>query len=491
MQLAGDATGGQPVLASPAGVPLGEDAQHPDGADESFVFQVDGIDGVAGATASDDTAATAHNLGDVTGQGIVQVAGAIGDDPDPQLSPANQVDLYHFQIVGPGQYAVLAEVFAGRIGSPLDPGISLFELDPSTGSLVFLAGNNNTLDPTQGTDGSAPLFTDAALTDGLTAGDYYLAVSEGTNTPSPLEDQMPGSPGIFDPNQPGSAQLGFTTGPYLLNLMVQPTPDPPTVVASSPSPGQVLNQSPTQITVQFSEPVDLQQLAYQSFEETFQATLPEVFVEGEDGTIYYARFIDYDRVTNTATFQMLDGLPDGSFTLHLSGPGGLTDLGGNPLAGNDPSGDYVIPFSVQGPDRGIEGDNANGYWMISRAGQGVAQDIGVLFPDELQAGVDIVRYPTSATGPGASSTQDSYVIQVLENMQYSFQLIGDDLPAGTQVTLTDSSGQSIPLAAVRGRPALPGPAGRGDLHGLRWGMGPRRVGEPLLPTGGEAGRAAG
>ena len=39
------------------------------------------------------------------------------------------------------------------------------------------------------------------------------------------------------------------------------------------------------------------------------------------------------------------------------------------------------------------------------------------------------------------------MIQVLENMQYSFQLIGDDLPAGTQVTLTDSSGQSIPLAS--------------------------------------------
>ena len=104
------------------------------------------------------------------------MTGAIGDDPsfnpslspdptnpEPQLIPANQVDLYHFRITGPGRYAMLAEVFAGRIGSPLDPGISLYELDPSDGALVFIAGNNNTLNPTPGTDGSIPLFTDSAL----------------------------------------------------------------------------------------------------------------------------------------------------------------------------------------------------------------------------------------------------------------------------------------------------------------------------------------
>ena len=141
--LAGDSSTGQPVLADPNGLPLGEDSAHPAGADEAFSFEVDGIDGVAGATSSDDTASTARNLGDVVGAGLIQVSGAIGDDPsfnpslspdptnpEPQFIPANQVDLYHFQITGPGRYAMLAEVFAGRIGSPLDTGISLFELDP-------------------------------------------------------------------------------------------------------------------------------------------------------------------------------------------------------------------------------------------------------------------------------------------------------------------------------------------------------------------------
>jgi methionine-rich copper-binding protein CopC len=436
----------QAVLANPDGTPLGEDAQNPFGTDESFTFQVNGVDGIAGATASDDTAATANDLGNITGDGIVQVSGAIGVDPNQPENPANQVDLYQFQISGPGPYAMLAEVFAGRIGSPLNPGISLFELDPSDGQLVFIAGNTGTLNPALGTDGLLPLYTDPFLSAGLTAGVYYLAVADSSNTPDPLATQPPDSSGIFDPNQPGSAQNGWSTGSYLLNLMVLPPLNPPRVVSSSPYPGQVLGQAPTQITVQFSEPVNVSQLAVQAYEVTYDTILPQVFIEGSDGTIYYARFLDFDRTTNTATFQMLDGLPDGSYTLHLSGPGGLTDLAGNPLPGNDPSGDYVIPFSVQGPDHGISGSMSGGYYLISQAGQGVPQNIGVLFPDELQTGVSVERYSESDTDPGALTTQDSYVIQVLQTTNYSFQLIGDDLPAGSEVTLTDASGQSVFLS---------------------------------------------
>ncbi len=65
VQLSGNSSTAQPVLADPNGIPLGEDAQQPAGADESITFQVAGIDGVAGATTSDDTAATARDLGDV------------------------------------------------------------------------------------------------------------------------------------------------------------------------------------------------------------------------------------------------------------------------------------------------------------------------------------------------------------------------------------------------------------------------------------------
>jgi methionine-rich copper-binding protein CopC len=458
--LSGDSSSGQAVLTDPNGVPLGENSAHRAGADEFFSFEVVGIDGIAGATGSDDAASSARNLGNVAGAGLIQVDGAIGDDPsfdpslspdptnpDPQFIPANQVDLYHFQITGPGRYAMLAEVFAGRIGSPLDPGISLFELDPSDGELVFLAGNNNTINPTQGTDGSVPLFTDSVLNAGLTAGDYYVAVADGSNTPSPIESQMPDSPGIFDPNQPGSAQLGWSTGPYVLNLLVQPSPNPPQVLVSSPSSGQVFDKPPTQLTVRFSEPINIELLAYQAFETSAQTTLPQVFVEADDGTRYYPRFLSYDRATNQATFQMLDGLPDGSYALHLSGPGGLIDLGGNPIVGNDPSGDYVIPFQVEGPKRDISGEMTDGYTIVSHAAQGVPQDLGVLFPNEIQAGVTVVRGPDAGASAALPTMEDDYLIQVLQSQNYSFTLSGDDLPAGAQVTMSNASGQPIPLLA--------------------------------------------
>ncbi len=146
----------------------------------------------------------------------------------------------------------MAEVFAGRIGSPLDPGVSLFELDPSDHSLHFIAGNNNTYDPVETTDGlSTPLYTDSVLYASLTAGDYYLAVAGGSNTPSPLEGLPPGSPGLFDPNVSHSGQDGWSTGPYVLNLLVQPASDPPHVLSTSPSDGATLTQPPTQLTVTF------------------------------------------------------------------------------------------------------------------------------------------------------------------------------------------------------------------------------------------------
>jgi methionine-rich copper-binding protein CopC len=456
--LAGNSNTNPVVLADPNGVSLGENDAHPAGADETISFEVNGIDGVAGATGSDDTASTARNLGELAGAGVIQVSGAIGDDPffnpslapdpsdpGPQFMPANQVDLYHFEITGPGRYAMLAEVFAGRIGSPLDPGLSLYELDPSTGSLVFLDGNVGTLNPTQGTDGSVPLFSDPALSDGLTAGNYYLAVAGGSNTPAPLEGQMPGSPGIFDPNQPGSAGLGFSTGPYVLNVLVQPAPYPPRVVASSPFSGQILDEPPTELTVQFSEPMNIQQLAYDAFQTTTELAVSQVFILGPGGIEDFPRFESYNRATNQATFLMLDGLANGSYTLHLSGQGGLTDLGGNALEGNNPGGDYVIPFQVEDPERVISGNMIDGYTVDSTAGEGVPQDLGVLFPRELQAGVTVIRGPDSATSPAPGTTEDDYVIQLLQNQQYFFTLSGDNLPVGAQVSVRDASGQSIPL----------------------------------------------
>ena len=61
------------------------------------------------------------------------------------------VDLYHFTISRAGSYIVLGEVFAGRIGSPLDAGLSLFRVQNN--QLVLVTGNDNTLNNSPATNG--------------------------------------------------------------------------------------------------------------------------------------------------------------------------------------------------------------------------------------------------------------------------------------------------------------------------------------------------
>jgi hypothetical protein len=445
--LSGQDVGGSAVLADPAGNALGSDAAHPQGQDVTIPFQVDGVEGRTGVATEDDTPASAQDLGDLTSAGLVQVAGAIGDDPGPDTSgnPANQVDLYHFTVMGTRNDSLVAEIFAGRIGSPLQPGLSLFRRDDADGNLDFVAGDMNSYNPVMATDGSVPpLYSDSVLYASLSAGDYYLAVAGGLNTPSPLEGQPLGSYGTYDPNQPpGSAQLGWSTGPYVLNLLVQPAPAPPHVVSTSPGAGETLTQPPTQLVAKFDKPVNLMQLAFQTYQNPSEDTNPPIYIEAADGTTYVPRFMSYDGATNEATFVMLDALPGGDYRLHLSGANGLDDLGGNPLAGNDPSGDYVVPFTVDAAPRGDGGNPLE--WSDQEPNDTIdhPQDLGVLFPDELAAGVTLARDFSQDPATAPQDTADVYEFQVLLDRVYAFTLAGADLPAGVTLSLTDTSGQSL------------------------------------------------
>ena len=460
--LAGRSDNGSLALADPNGNDLGADADHSAGQDIAFPFQVVGIEGRAGTTA-DDTGATAQNLGDVTSAGLVQVAGAIGNDPfynpansadpfnpDPRYNPGNQVNMYRFHITGTGTDSLVAEVFAGRIGSPLDPGVSLFQVD-STGQLHFLAGNNNTYDPVMTTDGfSAPLYSDSVLYASLTPGDYCLAVAGGSNTPSPFEGLSPGSPGLFDPNVSHSGTAGSSTGPYVLNLLVQPASAPPHVVSTSPSEGATLTQPPTQLTVTFDQPVNVEQLAYQTFQVASQDTVSGVTIQDAGGTKYFPRFASYDGATHSATFVMLGALPNGDYQLHLSGAAGLASLGGIALAGNDPSGDYVVRFTVHAPPRGDEGNPLERSDQEPNDDLHHPQDLGVLFSNELAAGVTITRDFSQDPVQAPQDTADVYQFQVLLDRPYTITLSGDPLPGGVTMTLTDPSGQSAGLFSFDG-----------------------------------------
>ncbi|HJT75630.1 MAG TPA: DVUA0089 family protein, partial [Gemmataceae bacterium] len=458
--LAGDTSQHAFVVTDLNGYPLGADADHPAGQDLTYTFQVTGIEGRVGPGASpDDTPATAQELGDVTH--LVQVQGTIGDNPNFTGALAGaDVDLYHFQLTGPGRYALTADAFAGRIGSPLDVGLSLFQLDPvDHHTLRLVTANDNTGNPTTTSDDFAvPLVTDSSIYAGLTAGDYYLAVSAGSNVPDAAEGLAPGVNGVFDLNA-GTPYSGFqslSTGDYVVNVLAEPAAEPPHVASVTPADGSILAAPPTQLAVQFDEPVVLQQLAYQAY-YTWAATqqgLPDalaaVAVVGADGTVYHPRLQSYDPATSMAHFLMLDALPSGSYALHLSGASGLTDFAGQPLVGNDPSGDYVIHFQVQAAPRGTGGDPTLWTDQEPNDSPAVPQVLGTLFHSELQSRTGIgvtVRRDFSQDPAGAPhDTEDNYQIQVLESHQYVLNLVplsGSALPEGTLPELYDASGNPV------------------------------------------------
>jgi hypothetical protein len=360
-------------------------------------------------------------------------------------SDRSDVDLYHFQVTGPGRFAFASEVFAGRIGSPLNPGASLFSVDPANGSLHLVAGNDDTRNPIPASNHrSLPLYGDAAVFAGLTQGNYYLAVSSRGNVPDPDLGLLPGVDGIFDPDVSHSGSAGRSFGPYVLNLKVSRDDVVPTVESVTPGPDSATDGPPTQIAVRFSAPMNLRQLAFRAFERNGQDSLSAVFVLGSDGTRYYPRLDSYDTTTNEADFLLLDRLASGSYALHLSGSEGLADYAGTVLAGNDPSGDYVTHFAVGGapaPVLPLSSQEPNDE-------PSAPEDLGVLFPHELESGVTIVRDYRSDPAQAPRDTADSYGFEVLQEQSYFFVLSGAGVPPDVRLTLTDASGDTVAASAA-------------------------------------------
>lgn len=422
---------GAPVDVSPVldvnGVALSQDF--------SLEFTIAGIEGNVSA---DDTVATAHHLGDLTHGEMVQVIGAIGDDAtDPVPFNVGDVDLYRFTVQGDGQYAFTAEVFAHRLGGSLNAAATLFRLDPTTGTLIFVASNDNTANNTPTADNSGvPLFADPALFAGLTAGEYYLAVTSSGNMPNPEMGLLSGVDGIFDPTISHSGAAGSGVGDYVLNLALTPDNEAPEVVAVTPGPDTVLDAPPTTFVVRFSEAVNLRDLAFRAFEQTSSSAIRPVWIQAADGTIYFPRLIEFNDQTNEATFLLLDGLPNGTYQLHLAGGQGLADFADNPLVGNDDSGDHVVTFTINGPERGSAGNPL--LWRFEDM-QGTAS-LGTLFPIELQAGVILEREFPAGT---QSSFVEAFSFSVLQGQNYLILPADVGLSETVRLTLLDAQGNVL------------------------------------------------
>lgn len=417
-----------------------------------------------------DTAATAIDLGTLVAGELVQAPGTIGADSyydassgDPERAPGNQVNLYHFHVSGETRQALVAEVFAGRMGSPLDAGVSLYRLDHATGHLQFVSGNNNAYNGVTGTTGQQPLYFDPVTMTGLTAGDYYVAVSQGFNTPAPDEGQTPGpDSGIFDPQTTHSGTAGWGEGAYVLNLRMASVPSAPAVTSTSIADGSALATPPDQISVGFNEYVNLTNLAYAAFQQTSQTSVSAVYIQNTaDGTKYFPRLTRFDTSGLTATFQMLDRLPAGNYELHLSGKQGITDVAGDPLAGSAGGGDFVVQFSVDAGSSGKLVDPLVHTHVAGADSIAAPQPLGTLFPRELQTGVQIVR---SAGDPTAveHDTADFYQLHLLQEQSYVFSLAGNGLPAGVQLQLYDARQNPIDAVSPDGGQTLLAELAAGD-----------------------------
>ncbi len=458
--------GGAPILDANDVNGLGTNAANPGGQDFSLTFQVTGAEGVQGATGADDTPATAHQLGSIAGAGLQQVGGVLGDDPtDANGFDPSTVDLYHFQVTGSGSYAFGAEVFAQRIGTSLglDPSLTLFKQDPTTGHLIFVTSNANTNNSTTDDNGIAWLANDAVLFAPLTAGDYFVAVSSGHNVPLSASDV--GANGIFNPEVSHSGSAGNSTGSYVLNLEVQPASYPPHVVATSIAAGATLNAPPSSFTVQFDRPVNIQQLAAGS--PTGNAEMGAVFVQDAAGNNYYPTFVSYAAATNQASFMFMNALPDGSYTLHFSGSQGLTDLAGDPLVGSDPTdptADYVVPFTVAAPPRGSLGNPTA--WLSQDPNNSLAapQVVGVLFPNEVHDGVSFTR----TSGP-TTDTADYFQFTTL--VQASVQLQVTAFQGQAPKLTLYANGALVPLLP-EGKGIFTAPLSAGTyVLGVSWSAG--------------------
>ena len=311
--------------------------------------------------------------------GTSWIAGIIGDTTLRGSDAAtNDVDIYRIDLPAGDHYAVSLQVLAQRFGSSLDPAVSILDENGRA-----IASNNDAL--------HAGFLSDSELFTGLNGGTYYVAVTAAGN--------LPGNGG-FDPFVPGSGHGSRgTTGQYLLRLSAVPDSTRPVVLQTSIEPGSTLQSVPTEITVRFSEPMQLVGLQQ-------GATLAN---GNGDAIDLYA--VSYDSVNREVRYMLMDRpvAGDYQFTLHAAQ---VQDRADNPIDGGAINGDFNLEFHLDTPAVNLVDTESN-------ETAASAQPLGPLFASELRAGVQITGTVSTAS---ASGDHDFYSFQVTRTGFYTFRL---------------------------------------------------------------------
>ena len=224
----------------------------------------------------------------------------------------SQVGLYQITLPQGQRWLLNAQVFTQLIGSPLQPGLALFD---SSGNLLATSTPGQNLND------------NANLSKGLAPGTYYIAVSQANNMPGlsnsyNLQESTPGIAGFNEPS-----------GAFRLDLSADPVLSSTKLTSSSLTYADPLEPSPTGINLTFSAPIDVTSLFLPDQQET------AVEVVNASGQVWPISAKGYQSSTNTLSFVIDQALPAGSYSLILPAQGGLTDLYGLPVvtpAGNPP-----------------------------------------------------------------------------------------------------------------------------------------------------------
>jgi hypothetical protein len=100
------------------------------------------------------------------------------------------------------------------------------------------------------------------------------------------------------------------------------------------------------------------------------------------------------------------------------------------------------------------------------------QNLGVLFPNELQTGVTVVRDFTMDPAIAATDSADYFEFQVLQNRPYSFILSGANLPANAQLQLYDTAGNPVSATITQNGEVLSAQPGPGTyVVSVSWASG--------------------
>ncbi len=302
------------------------------------------------ATPLPATLSTAASLGTV-GPQMQSIAGTL------DLASQQNVDLYQITL-GPGHFWRLGvQLEAQQIGSPLQGALSLFD------------SNGNVLATSNSGTGGLNSPADPYLFSGLSRGVYYVGVSGANN--------IPGQPGGYDPR--GSGRFGTSGdqqagGNYTLDLFADQADTPTEVLGAQLQWGDPLGPSPTGLTLDFSNSIDINSL-------NAAMTIPSAFVVvDQSGHLWSLSPTPYNAGNAQLNLVFAQPLPAGQYRLLNSSSDGLKDLAGwSPVAPGLPPG-ILATWTVRASTPPVVPGYLGTVWPSLQSGVG---DSELILPEQI------------------------------------------------------------------------------------------------------------